>query len=64
MMSEDLPAHKGAFLGVLHERSPDFREVEAPASSGRALLEEESGLWPLELSLANVCDIITVMLGS
>lgn len=31
---------------------------------GEALSEEESGHWPLELSLANVCGIIIVTLGS
>ena len=44
------PAHKGVFLGMAHHRNSALREGEATQPAKRALSEEESGIWPLELS--------------
>lgn len=44
------PAHKGVFLGMAHHRTSALREGEATQSARRAPSEEESGIWPLELS--------------
>lgn len=48
------PAHKGVFLGMAHHRNSALREGEATQPAKRALSEEESGIWPLELSSQRV----------